>query len=268
MKSVLFAAAVLAVASPAMGDVVVFSDSAMDPADYRTTVYANPGATTAVVQDVGRGPVGTSLGSSYSGTYGEFQSKQPARFQFLNDAFVYDPSALGAIDTIQASLWQNLFMRHNGQTVNLSNAEIQIRLLAEQDGALYEAAFRVGGSYVAGQWVQGSKNSIVASDFTLFDPSAPWAPRTLTGLDFAGGAITFGFEIAHFGLTGGAGADTVPASSNFRADDFELVLFTLDPVVNPPGNPGAVPEPSTWAMLILGFGAVGSTVRRRRSAFA
>lgn len=31
-------------------------------------------------------------------------------------------------------------------------------------------------------------------------------------------------------------------------------------VVNPPG----VPEPSTWAMLILGFGAVGATMRRRR----
>lgn len=29
---------------------------------------------------------------------------------------------------------------------------------------------------------------------------------------------------------------------------------------------GAVPEPATWAMLILGFGAVGASLRRRRSA--
>ena len=29
---------------------------------------------------------------------------------------------------------------------------------------------------------------------------------------------------------------------------------------------GAVPEPSTWAMLILGFGAVGAAMRRRRLA--
>lgn len=29
-------------------------------------------------------------------------------------------------------------------------------------------------------------------------------------------------------------------------------------------DPGAVPEPATWAMLILGFGAVGATLRRRQ----
>lgn len=33
-------------------------------------------------------------------------------------------------------------------------------------------------------------------------------------------------------------------------------------------SPGAVPEPSTWAMLILGFGAVGAAMRRRQSAAA
>ena len=27
---------------------------------------------------------------------------------------------------------------------------------------------------------------------------------------------------------------------------------------------GAVPEPATWAMMILGFGALGSVARRRR----
>ncbi len=31
---------------------------------------------------------------------------------------------------------------------------------------------------------------------------------------------------------------------------------------------GAVPEPATWAMLILGFGLVGASARRRRAAIA
>ncbi|WP_293682759.1 PEPxxWA-CTERM sorting domain-containing protein, partial [uncultured Phenylobacterium sp.] len=35
------------------------------------------------------------------------------------------------------------------------------------------------------------------------------------------------------------------------------------------GNVGnAVPEPATWAMMILGFGAAGAMLRRRRTAFA
>jgi hypothetical protein len=33
-----------------------------------------------------------------------------------------------------------------------------------------------------------------------------------------------------------------------------------------PGGGGAVPEPSTWAMMLLGFGAVGLAIRRRRNS--
>jgi hypothetical protein len=29
-----------------------------------------------------------------------------------------------------------------------------------------------------------------------------------------------------------------------------------------------VPEPNAWALMILGFGAAGSILRRRRAAFA
>ena len=34
-------------------------------------------------------------------------------------------------------------------------------------------------------------------------------------------------------------------------------------VINP--NTGAVPEPATWAMLLIGFGAIGGTLRARKS---
>ena len=33
-------------------------------------------------------------------------------------------------------------------------------------------------------------------------------------------------------------------------------------------TPGAVPEPTTWALMILGFGAAGAALRRRRFAIA
>ena len=34
--------------------------------------------------------------------------------------------------------------------------------------------------------------------------------------------------------------------------------------VNPVSSVGAVPEPATWAMMIVGFGLVGGALRRRR----
>ncbi|TCD06599.1 PEP-CTERM sorting domain-containing protein [Erythrobacteraceae bacterium CFH 75059] len=41
-----------------------------------------------------------------------------------------------------------------------------------------------------------------------------------------------------------------------------LINVGTGPVVTPPS--GAVPEPSTWALMLLGFGAVGAALRRTR----
>lgn len=43
--------------------------------------------------------------------------------------------------------------------------------------------------------------------------------------------------------------------------------ITADFSLAPPMQ-SAVPEPATWAMMIMGFGLAGSAIRRRRTAFA
>ena len=54
----------------------------------------------------------------------------------------------------------------------------------------------------------------------------------------------------------------IPELSGPATLDYSLITYTLF-------SPNAVPEPATWAMMIIGFGGVGAMVRRRRAvAFA
>ena len=54
------------------------------------------------------------------------------------------------------------------------------------------------------------------------------------------------------------------AQTAFGGNDFAIDDISLDTksVVNPPN---AVPEPTTWLMLIFGFGMIGSAMRRTRT---
>ncbi len=74
---------------------------------------------------------------------------------------------------------------------------------------------------------------------------------------------------------GGLGPRVVTATSDASTADVtfsalrpgETYSFKFaDPVVAPPVAP--VPEPSTWALMITGFGLAGAALRRRRALFA
>lgn len=65
------------------------------------------------------------------------------------------------------------------------------------------------------------------------------------------GAFTFDSFITSF---------TIDTLSGPASLDYALATYTLF------SPSGAVPEPATWAMMIVGFGGVGAMVRRRRAA--
>ena len=66
-----------------------------------------------------------------------------------------------------------------------------------------------------------------------------------SGYTFVNGASLGNIDRLVFDGTGGGGG------------------FVLDNLTLNPAGVGGIPEPSTWALLILGFGAVGAGMRRR-----
>jgi hypothetical protein len=86
---------------------------------------------------------------------------------------------------------------------------------------------------------------------------ANFANSTAVPFSLSAGTLGFKFTLQgadYFGLakTSGAFIDAIFVQDVAGAD-ISLAV----------SEPGAVPEPGAWALLILGFGAVGATLRRR-----
>lgn len=83
------------------------------------------------------------------------------------------------------------------------------------------------------------------------------------------------YDVDLFAEAGGGASHGITTAST--AEAFVDPVFTVDPAFAslyqlvgvpsaPPGGGGAIPEPSVWAALLVGFGCVGAALRRRRYA--
>lgn len=90
-------------------------------------------------------------------------------------------------------------------------------------------------------------------------PSQGIAP-TGTFTDFLGNAVTLYSQLDIAGFVGGPRNSFI--STSFQPGGGTVVITDPDA----PPSIGAVPEPSTWAMMIGGFGIVGTSMRRRKTA--
>lgn len=119
-------------------------------------------------------------------------------------------------------------------------------------------------STIAGQWYE-------VSFFVSKNPDGGADERTGT-VSFDGTILPFAYSAP----TSLADMNWVEYTYQFLATDSSTILsFAADPTAGCCYGPAldevavaAVPEPSTWAMLLLGFGAVGYGLRRRRSQLA
>ena len=82
---------------------------------------------------------------------------------------------------------------------------------------------------------------------------------TVIGIHYGGGS-RLGNATSFFKFNAGTGVDSFTFDINGLSN--AAVFSTGGDVPDPQGS---VPEPATWAMMMLGFGAVGAMLRRRKS---
>ncbi len=156
------------------------------------------------------------------------------------------------------------------------NASPALRLLV-QDGdqrseLIWEAAYNDAngagaGFYDLDTWYNSNPNAVfwrfVAGQGPTFDPASPgtYVFNTIAGWGassfYTDSAFVSGLSVGN-GSGSGANfvgyADNVAASGTFGSRSFNFAAVA------------AVPEPGTWAMMLLGFGVIGGAMRRQRRA--
>lgn len=237
MKRILIAASMLAVATPAMATTTIQSDAATG-----TNYLGVSGATTNISFDQQAGTVFEAGSKGYAATITGANASRSVVASGLTPYGVfavapnpYDGNGYFAI----------------GNGVDSNGVQNSLTLLGKT--ALSSISVFIGSldAYNTIQLLGASGNVL----------------GTYTGTDMAGGS-------------------TIPFPGNTLADNNRRVTFTGTQDTTYYGakfyNTGqnsafefdnvsltaAVPEPATWAMMILGFGLVGSAMRRRKPAVA
>jgi len=184
----------------------------------------------------------------------------PMRLHAISQSFLYDPSIQGVIDSIDASMALSNYVYSDGTPLSLASLPNRLRLLAKQNGNVYEAVYDAPGAAGAyGVYSTAARTGFTANDFKLFDPANPNAARTLTGLDFAGSTIAFGFEIAPSNVVySGSG---LPFAGHSAAVS-DVGAFSVS--INYGVTSSPAPEPALWATMVVGFGSAGVMLRRKR----
>ena len=132
--------------------------------------------------------------------------------------------------------------------------------------------------YVPGSIVTGSANLVGSNEATTAmpgvlipgysdDPALQNLVFTYTGPDFRNTGGPFSpFDFTGLGALSTLSGQTLDAFSTITTKN------NLPPnsplvqggIVNVPAPGGAVPEPATWAMMLVGFGVAGMSLRRRK----
>lgn len=155
-------------------------------------------------------------------------------------------------------------------------------------GDISIAALQCSG-FVAGNALSGSGAGLTAQTQGLSSIGFAWDGNFAAAVKFDGAGskvIDFGQALygdtyfgIHFGAANGgtsvggnggtafykfyAGTTGITSIATIFNGSSGVVLYKTGTAPLPPEEPAAVPEPSSWAMMLFGFGVLGSALRRR-----
>jgi hypothetical protein len=188
-------------------------------------------------------------------------------------AFISAPAmASVTIEGDPANTTVNGYSGPNGLLISGSGLSYGPFTLANLGDSFTTAVLTIGTPETSVNLFEDTTPRQVSVDFAFLNP------LDATGALVSGSTTGFIIPFTSCGiLAGGCGAvdwSNTPTLFNFGSGgSFSLLL--QDATFGTPGNARvsgtftyvspSVPEPSTWAMMLIGFGAVGFAIRRRRS---
>jgi hypothetical protein len=102
--------------------------------------------------------------------------------------------------------------------------------------------------------------NFTGTSLTIIDQSISGASNFLMTFTSSTAGL---FNSAAFSSNGFGGTFLVTGNTLTFSEPAVTSAGTRTSVITFAGATGAVPEPATWAMMLLGFGAMGATLRRR-----
>lgn len=159
----------------------------------------------------------------------------PTKNLFVNRLGLFDHAGDGFLDSHEVGLWNNdgLLLA----TVTFSSGTSGTLLNGFRFLSVGSTELSAGQNYFIGALFS------TGNDRVFFPPATGFAANPDVG---------FG------GATFAAGGVLANPTSAFGGDGFVGPNFSF--------SLAAVPEPTTWAMMILGFGVIGGAMRRRKAA--
>ena len=152
-----------------------------------------------------------------------------------------------------SGFFQGNLLSNNGSDLTAQANALAAIGLANWSDALVEPQMNLGSSTVDFQTALNGMTWIGIHFGAGTDSPSPHTP----------GGVT-----AFYRFDAGTNLDTL--TLNYGSPSAARLYSTGPaPVIDlNPVTPQAVPEPAAWALMILGFGAAGAVLRRRRAAFA